>query len=75
MENKIEYLLVLNGCDVSTYIKSDLTPYDVKLLTELAEKFSEASTYCCMPVMDFKPISECSKYELNRLKSEDDGNE
>lgn len=75
MKNKTEYLLVLEGCDDSTYIKADLTPYDVKLLTELAEKFSEASTYCCMPVMDFKPISEWSEYKLNYLKSEDDGNE
>ena len=72
---KDKYMIALHGCDDSTYIKADLTPYDIELLTDLAEKFSEASTYCCMPVMDFKPISECSEYELNYLKSEDDENE
>ena len=72
---KDKYMIALHGCDDSTYIEAELDVREVNLLTRLSGRFKKASTYQCMPIMEIKPISECSEYELNYLKSEDDKNE
>lgn len=68
---KDKYMIALHGCDDSTYIEAELDVREVNLLTRLSGKFERASAYCCMPIMEIKPISECSQYELDSIWRED----
>ena len=68
---KDKYMIVLCGCDDSTYIEAELNVHEVNLLTRLSRKFEKASSYQCMPTMKIKPISECSPYELEYIWRED----
>ena len=66
----MEYIITLHGCDDSTTIKVNLTKYDIDLLRDLEKKFNKKSTYCFMPTMELKPLSECDEFDFERLKDE-----
>jgi hypothetical protein len=51
-----KYKLVLHGCDDSTAILVELSPSEAVLLTELEEKFHQASSYGCEPTMSVIPM-------------------
>lgn len=49
---KKTYVITVEGCDDSTRIEYALTETQAKLLKDIAEKITKASTYTCMPCMD-----------------------
>lgn len=51
MEETKKYITSVHGCDDSTYTEMELTQKEFELISKLAEKITEASTYGCMPTM------------------------
>ena len=50
MDRKV-YVISLVGCDDETVFEVDLTEEEANLVTKIADKANETSTYQCMPGM------------------------
>jgi len=51
MKMKTEHQISVHGCDDSTYIRYDLTEEESKLIVDIANKITAASTSVCQPTM------------------------
>lgn len=54
----MKYQITVSGCDDSTSIEKELTDEQFKLVTEIADAITEASTYGCMPTMYVKLVEQ-----------------
>lgn len=54
----MKYKITVSGCDDSTSVKQELTDEQFKLISEIANAITEASTYGCMPTMRIEPVNQ-----------------
>lgn len=45
----MKYLIMLVGCDDTTYYETDLTEEELKFLVKIAKEINKNSRYCCQP--------------------------
>ena len=64
MNMKTDYYIELCGCDDITPFVMELDEKEVSLLQAVAQRSRAVFSYACMPIMNIKPLSECSYFEL-----------